>query len=120
MRAPRPATASRAAWQELEAKKPAGDVLLVSKRAGEAVDYLTGVLGDVSDSEAQFDWDGEMVRIKRAKIVALGYYHDNAATLADPVCKLTLSDGSRVPARDVALVEDKLRVTTPAGSSRCA
>jgi hypothetical protein len=107
--------ASRAAWHELATKKPAGDVLLVAKRGGESVDYLEGVLGDLSAEEARFDWDGEKVTIKRSKIVALAYYHDKPSDMSDALCEIETADGSKLSARDVDLADGKLRVTTRAG-----
>ena len=107
--------ASRVAWRELETKNLAGDVLLVSKRDGQSVDYLAGILGDVTADQAGFEWEGDRVQVKRSKIAALAYHHDKPAGLPDAVCRLETADGSQIPAREVALEEGRLHVVTPAG-----
>jgi hypothetical protein len=107
--------ASRAVWQELEKKNIAGDVLLVAKRSGESVDYLAGILGDITAEQAEFEWEGDRVEVKRSKIAALAYHHDKAADYPGPVCRLDAADGSHIPVREVKLADDQLRVETPAG-----
>jgi hypothetical protein len=107
--------ASRAAWRELETKNLAGDVLLVAKRDGQSVDYLAGILGDVTADKAEFDWEGDRLEVKRSKIAAIAYHHNKPAEYPEALCRLETADGSQVPAREVALEDGRLRVVTPAG-----
>jgi hypothetical protein len=107
--------ASRVAWQELDTKNLAGDVLLVSKRSGLSVDYLVGILGDVAAHQAQFEWEGDRLEIKRSRIAAIAYHHDKLAKLPDSVCTLETADGSHIPAREIVLETGRLKVVTPAG-----
>jgi len=99
----------------LETKKLPGDVLLVAKQGGESVDYLAGILGDVTADQAEFEWEGDRVNVKRSKIAAIAYHHEKAAALPDAVCRLDMADGSHIPAREITLADDGLRIVTPAG-----
>jgi hypothetical protein len=109
-----PSDALAALWKQLESREIAGDVLIVSKRDGGLLDYLAGVIGDVSAEEVAFEYDGQKLPVKRAKVAAIAYYHAQERELRPPVCILTLADGSRIPAAAVALDGDRLRLRTPA------
>ncbi len=107
--------AAAAVWQELEHKETAGDVLVVAKREGKSFDYLTGVAGDLTADQAQFQWEGEQMAVKRSKAAAILYYHKQADRFPDAVCELTAADGSRIPAVEVEFIDGRLHLTTPAG-----
>ncbi len=105
------------ALDEIERKGAPGDALVVSQRDSETMDYLTGVIGEVTAEQASFEWDGERVPVKRSKIAAMVFYHAREASLPEVNCELSLVDGSRVPANEVALRGDRVSVATPAGVS---
>jgi hypothetical protein len=46
---------------------------VIQKRKGQSLDYLTGVVGELTESHLQFQWDGETIPVKRTKIAALAY-----------------------------------------------
>lgn len=91
------------ALNEIDSKQPAGDSLIVVKRDGEAMDYITGVVGDVTAEQADFKWDGEQVPVKRSKIAAIVFYHAKRAKLPETTCELTLADGSILASRRAQL-----------------
>lgn len=103
------------AIQEIERKEIPGDALVVSQRDSETMDYLTGVIGDVTAEQATFEWDGERVPVKRSKIAAMVFYQPRQPALPDAACELSLTDGSRITAREISLGEGRLSVTTPVG-----
>ena len=103
------------ALEEIERKQLPGDALVVSQRDSEMMDYLTGVIGDVTAEQAAFEWDGDRVPVKRSKIAAMVFYQARQPTLPEAVCDLSLVDGSRVAASEVSLRDGRLSVTTPAG-----
>jgi hypothetical protein len=104
------------ALEEIERKEIPGDALVVSQRESETMDYLPGVIGDVTAEQAGFDWDGERVEVKRSKIAAMVFYQARQAVLPDTSCELSLTDGSRLAAREISLEGKQLSVTTPAGA----
>ncbi|MBA3482009.1 MAG: NPCBM/NEW2 domain-containing protein [Pirellulales bacterium] len=103
------------ALEEIERKQAPGDSLVVSQRDSETMDYLTGVIGDVTAEQATFEWDGDRVPVKRTKIAAMVFYQARQPSLPEAVCELSLIDGSRIVASDVSLLGGRLHVTTPAG-----
>ncbi|MCC6494424.1 MAG: NPCBM/NEW2 domain-containing protein [Pirellulales bacterium] len=100
---------------EMQKKELAGDAIVVSKREGQSMDYLVGVLQDVTPDQVSFEWDGEVVPVKRGKVAAIVYYQGAPPQLADPVCELSLADGSHIMARELSLRENRLAIETPAG-----
>jgi hypothetical protein len=112
----RPSTPLMAAkLEEIEEKDQPGDALVVTQRDSESLDYLTGVIGDVTAEQASFDWDGERVPVKRSKIAAMTFYQARDAALPEARCTLELADGSRIFAASVKLHEETLSVATASG-----
>jgi len=110
-----PSPAIAQAIEEIGRKNLAGDALVVTKRDGQSMDYLTGVVGDVSAEQAAFEWDGETVPVKRSKIAAIVFYHPRRQGLPEAACELSLVDGSRIAARRLELNDRTLKIETPAG-----
>jgi hypothetical protein len=104
-----------AALAEIERKNAAGDSLVIAKNDGASMDYLNGVLGDVSQEEASFEWDGSRLAVKRTRIAAAIFFQAKPPALPEPVCELSLVDGSRVIARKVELNEGRVHVETSVG-----
>jgi hypothetical protein len=110
-----PSDALTEAWRRVDEREAAGDALIIVKGDGEAFDYLTGVVGTVTDDQVLFDWEGQKVPIKRNKIAGIAFYHGESEELADPKCVLSTTDGMTFPARDITLSGGTLRVITPSG-----
>ena len=104
-----------AALEEIERKNDAGDALVIAQKDGASMDYLNGVLGDVTEEQASFEWDGERVEVKRTRIAAAVFFQAKPPALPEPLCELSLVDGSRLAAREVALEEGRIRVQLLAG-----
>lgn len=101
---------------EIDRKDAPGDALVVAGRDGQQMDYLTGVLGDVTAEQATFEWDGERVPVKRAKIAAIVLYQPRKAAHPDAVCQVSLADGARLPATEIAVRDGEIvALTTPTG-----
>ncbi len=110
-----PSPALDAALAEIEQKQPAGDSLVIVKRGATAMDYLSGVLGDVTPEQADFEWDGDRVPVKLSKIAAMVFYHAKPANLPETLCKASLVDGSLIVARQASLAGKQLKWRTAAG-----
>ena len=102
-------------WAELQRKELPGDVLLVMKKGGASVDYLAGVVGEVTAEQVQFEWEGDRIPVKRSKVAAIAFYRGQAADEELGACRLQLDSGARVTARDVQLLGEVLQVETPSG-----
>ena len=102
-------------WNELEEKRPTGDVLVIHKKNAEVLDYLVGVVGKFSAEQVAFNWDGDEIPVKISKVAAISYYHAQQKEFDPPTCWIKTRSGGALPAQAVNLVEDQLQVTTIGG-----
>jgi hypothetical protein len=109
----RPTDALAADWARILESDLDGDLLVIRKT--ESLDYHRGVLGDVSDTVVQFELDGELLPVKRAKVYGLVYHRAADPSLPDSVCSVTDADGSRWQARSIKLDGEVFRWSTPLG-----
>ena len=100
-------------WNEIVAAPRSTDVLVVDK--GDSLDYLDGVLGDITEQTVQFDLDGEALSVKRSKVAGLLYYHSKGAEVANAVCRVHGRGGLLLMASDVSLAEGAMHVATASG-----
>jgi len=102
-------------WREVDEKQLPGDVLVIKK--GEQLDFLSGMFGNVSEEVAEFDWDGDVIPVKRSKIAGLAYYHSKIPEFPQPNCWLETTNGARLPVTSVVWKsgERNLEVSTVAG-----
>jgi hypothetical protein len=104
-----------ALWLEVDEREPAGDVLLVANRDGTKLDYLVGVIGDVTADEVAFEYDGQQLQVKRPRVAGIQYYHSEPARPPEPLCIIELETGATLPVRTLELANAQLRIVTPAG-----
>lgn len=102
-------------WSQITAAKAAGDLLVVRKNG--TLDYLEGVLRDVDADKCQFELDGEVIPVNRAKIEGLVYARPRSAELPEPIGQLVATDGSRLKLQSVELAGGQVTLSTPAGTS---
>jgi hypothetical protein len=107
-----------AIWDRIAEQQVTGDVLVVTTRDADALDYLTGVVGDVTDDEVAFTYDGQQIAVKRTKAAALKYYHRGEKAAPPAACLLALSDGSQIAARQVALGDEGTLAVRSASGAR--
>jgi hypothetical protein len=99
-------------WSEILQADRNGDLIVIKK--GDVLDYLTGVLGDVTPETVQFELDGNTVPVKRPKVAGL-IYAKPAGELPDSFCTASDLAGSRVQVQSAVIKGDKLNIMTPAG-----
>jgi hypothetical protein len=102
-------------WQEIRHGDRTSDLLLVAKRGGENLDYVEGVLGDVTAEKIEFKLDGDPLRIDRDKVAGFIYYRRGREARIEPRCVLHGRNGFRASAMGVRLAERALYITTMAG-----
>lgn len=100
-------------WEEILADKAASDLIVVQK--DNALDFVEGVLGDVTPETVAFDLDGEMLSVKRSKLAGLVYFHAPRGDSAPPLCDVVDVGGSRLKAESISVIDDQLTVATTAG-----
>jgi hypothetical protein len=103
----------QAQWEAMLAGPQNGDLLVIRKN--EALDYLAGVLGDVSAETVRFTLDDESLPVKRPRVEGLVYFHPARAQLPPSFCRLTDQQGSRVEVESARIEDGRLKLVTPAG-----
>lgn len=106
--------AIREQWQEIRELEPAADILVLLKRDGTSLDYVEGVLGDVSDSKVEFELDGEAVKIDRAKVAGFIYFRREAEKDTEPRLVVSSGTGLKANVARARLVGDTIELTTAA------
>jgi hypothetical protein len=102
-----------AEWSRIRESAGEGDLLVIRKN--DSVDYLEGLLHEVTETVVQFELEGEIVPVKRTKIHGLSYYRRAKSELPEPRSELTGRDGSTWPARSVSVAAEMFHWTTPLG-----
>jgi hypothetical protein len=109
----KPAAAEQ--WQEIREQERTSDVLLVANRGGENLDYVEGVIGEITADEVEFKVEGEQLSLKRDRVVGLVFFRRGTDRQPDPRCVLHGRNGLRVSASQVRLAENVLHIKTMAG-----
>ncbi|MCA9233496.1 MAG: hypothetical protein KDA57_22850, partial [Planctomycetales bacterium] len=102
-------------WNDLADKQLTGDVLIVYKNKGASLDYLTGVLGDVSDEQLTFRWDNDEIPVKRSKVAAFSYFHSRQQEIPEPLCWAKLRTDARLPISSITYSQEELQLATSGG-----
>ena len=100
---------------KLDSSQLDGDLLVIQKKGSGQLDFLSGLIGDISADQVEFTWEGEPIPVRRSKIAALAYYHARPPQLRETVCSMTTHGGARLPAAGVLQVGENLQLTTPCG-----
>jgi hypothetical protein len=104
-------------WDEIRKLKPANDVLIVLKRDGKSLDYVEGVIGDITDDKVDFKLDGELNRVDRAKVAGIIYYRAGNHPVAESRVSIHGRSGFEASVAGFELVgRDTLQLTTIGGT----
>jgi hypothetical protein len=101
-------------WSKFRDSPTDRDLLVVSR--GEALDFHRGVVRAVNAETVEFDLDGETLPVKRAKVHGLVFYRSRTTELPPAICRITLDDGSVWQAQQIAMEQEMLVWTSPAGA----
>ncbi|HEY4233966.1 MAG TPA: NPCBM/NEW2 domain-containing protein [Lacipirellulaceae bacterium] len=110
-------------WQEILATSNAADsatpsdLLVVVKRGGQSLDYLEGVIGQVTDRDIEFTHDGSSARVSREKVAGLIFYRANPPSDEPPRCVLTGTDDLIIRGANVRLDGENLQIATASGAT---
>jgi hypothetical protein len=89
------------------------DLLVVFKHGGQSLDYLEGVVGQITEREVEFTHDKNTVRVGRDKVAGLVFYRTNSASEDTPHCVLSGWDELRIRSgKGIRLNGGELQVTT--------
>lgn len=112
----RPAVAEQ--WKNVLAAERASDQVVV-RRKNDVIDYLDGVLGDMSSEHVKFEFDDEVVDVKLAKIDGMIFFQRSQPKYPRPACTITTTDGSVFASESIhisdTVISDTVKTTTLAG-----
>jgi hypothetical protein len=101
---------------ELATTEAVGDVLGVRK--GDSVDFLDGVIGDVTKEAVHFRFQGQSIPVNPARVDSLAYARRaNDDDGPAPACIVEESSGASLRAKSVELKDGKLRLGLMVGGS---
>ena len=103
-------------WDEIRRLNLASDLLVVLKRDGTSLDYVEGVLGEITDDKVEFKLEGETNRVDRAKVAGVIYYRAERRATAEPRMSLQGRSGLRASAMTVRFDDALVTITTAAGA----
>jgi hypothetical protein len=101
-------------WQEILNLTVPNDLLVVIKRGGKSLDYLEGVIGEVTEDTIEFTPDDTRIDVPRGKVAGLVFYRPKTAP-PPPPCVLFGPNEFRLAARSVRLEGGHLHAATLAG-----
>jgi hypothetical protein len=92
-----------------------GDILAVRKR--DTVDFLEGVIGNVTKEAVHFTVDGQSIPVNPARVDSLVYARRASEDETPPVCVVEETTGARLPAKSIKLEGGKVKLVLLSGGS---
>jgi hypothetical protein len=104
-------------WNDIRETKPAADVIVLLNREGQSLDYVEGVLGDVSPEKVEFEIDGDTVRkIDRKKVAGFIYFRRDAEEKSEPRFAILGRSGLKANTVHARLEDNVIQLTTAGGT----
>ncbi len=100
-------------WNTLHSRERRQDMLVVQK--GEALDFVEGTIGNVTDAVIVLLLDGEQIEVPREKAFGAIYYR-KADSVSEPTGFVELIGGDRLAVRAINLKDDAATVELTAGA----
>ncbi|MBL8825594.1 MAG: NPCBM/NEW2 domain-containing protein [Planctomycetaceae bacterium] len=101
-----------AQFDEIARGERTGDTIIVVK--GEALDFVAGSAGDITDETVYFQVDADKVPVKRPKVEGLLYFHAAVDELPAAVATLEVIGGGKLDVLSAKATDAALDVLTPA------
>jgi hypothetical protein len=102
-------------WDEMLRLNLASDVLAVLKKDGKSLDYVEGIIGDVTEDKIEFKLEGASQRVDRGKIAGIVYYRPDRRMTRERQATIHGRSGFRSQAAALELNDTQLQITTVAG-----
>lgn len=99
-------------WRELLAMNPAGDMIVVHKKATKSLNFVEGTIGKVTPDTVEFILDGQTIDVNRSKVFGLIYYRDLSTVDQQRAAAIVAGPGVRLPALELTPEQDAVRVAT--------
>lgn len=106
--------AQAAEWAKIVEADAAADLIVIRK--DERIDYLEGVVEDITAETVNFRLDGDLVPVRREKVEGVVYFHPNRGKQPTPVGVVHDASGSHFNAASLELAENGIKLTTASGA----
>jgi hypothetical protein len=103
-------------WQEIRHLDTASDILVVSKRDGQSLDYIECVIGEVTPDKITAELDGDQQSVDRKKVAGLVFYRRKSDAAPEARFAVKGSSGLSANVSSVRLTNSDIRLTTAAGA----
>ncbi len=98
-------------WKEIQERDLASDLLILQK--DNSLDFIEGVVGDVTEKTVEFTLGDESIKARRSKVYGLMLFQQRVGrNLPDCKCSITEQDGTRWQAAKVRLTDEGLEIQT--------
>ncbi|MFO7902445.1 MAG: NPCBM/NEW2 domain-containing protein [Planctomycetota bacterium] len=112
-----PSEALAEQWREIAEGETQADVIVL-RRSETAIDQLEGIFHDVTEEAVEFEYDGDVIPVKRTKLEGMVYHHPPGRELPVAACAVEEIGSTVWQARSLEVREGRLHVSTPAGVTR--
>jgi hypothetical protein len=102
-----------AQWDEVTSTRPASDLVVL--RRSENLDQLEGIIHDVTEETVQFEFSGQTIDAKRAKLDGIVYYHPLSDSSTDRLAQVVDTSGSQWNVRSLNLAQERFELVTVCG-----
>lgn len=105
-------------WGTFQQRKSEKDLLIVVKRDGSGLDFLSGIVSAIGSEAVEFLLDGEKVPVPAARVygVVFGRSENTGAVSAGGV-RVLLANGDVLRGRELRLADDRLQLQGSWGQS---
>lgn len=113
LRVPIETEAEKTAWEQFEKLDLSGDLVAVRKK--DSIDYLEGIVHNVTGEAVEFEVDGEVLPVKWPKLFGLIFYKRDPEGVARGACMVVDRNKSAFAAKSVKLAGEQLEIELAAG-----
>ncbi len=99
-------------WQTFLKRKNSKDILVVPKRGGGGLDFLSGNVTSVKEEQIPFLLDGDEIPVPRPRVFGIVFARQEQAG-AGGALAVTFRDGSRMGVSDISLANDQVKLSLP-------
>jgi hypothetical protein len=75
------------------------DFLIVKKKDSDETETLFGVIDAITPEQVKFNWEGDVIPVRRTKLAGLGFFQAKNEIAAEPLCMLNMISGAKLSAR---------------------
>jgi len=103
-------------WNSFLKRDGDKDLLVVPKRDGSGLDFLSGIVSSIGESETGFLLDGDTIPVPNQRVFGVIFSGESTSKL-DGAVTVSTDEGHKVFVRDLTLTQGTLSATTSWGQS---